>query len=220
MSESAQFILSLSVLFAATIGAIRFRKMDPSYYPFVYYVCSALVIEIVVYILIQKKMFQTIGFLKNAYAFIEFCLLTWLFNNWGLFKRQKNLFLAILVFFFVLWLSTLFIRGYAKSNLTFYIVYSFVLIFFSISSFNRMVVNDRKNIFTNARFWICLGIIIFYTYFIVSNTARLSVLKPKVSQHFIDSLFEINIYSNLLVNLLYVMAVIWIPRKKNISTLF
>jgi hypothetical protein len=28
------------------------------------------------------------------------------------------------------------------------------------------------------------------------------------------------VYSNLLVNLLYAVAIIWIPRKKNFTTLF
>jgi hypothetical protein len=220
MSDTTRFILSLSIVFAAIIGVIRFKKMDPAFHPFVYYACLGLITEIIIYILVGKEMYQTIAIWANVYGLAEFFLLTWLFHNWGLFKKRKKIFVFIIAFFFFLWFITMLIGGYQKINFYFFIIYSFTLIFFSISSFNRMVVNDRKNIFSNARFWICLGIIIFYTYFILINTAKLSFLKPHLTKYFIDNLQAINRYSNLLVNLLYAIAVIWIPRKKNITTLF
>jgi len=194
--------------------------MDRSYRPFVYYACLSLLFEIVTYILVEKKMYTITGILTNAYGFTEFCLFTWLFHNWGLFKRKKKVFVFIIAFFFLLWFFTLFIRGYEKLNAYFFIFYSFILIFFSISSFNRIIVNERKNIFTNARFWICIGIIIFYTYFILINISSLSFLKRHLTKNFTEDVFSINIYSNLLVNLLYAIAVIWIPREKNTMTLF
>jgi hypothetical protein len=220
MSDTTIFILSLSIGFAAIIGIIRYRKIDSSYHPFIYYACLALFIEMVNYVLIEKEMYKTLVVLRNVYGFVEFFLLTWLFHNWGLFKRKKITFIYIIVFFFLLWFTTLFIKGYAKVNYYFFIIYSFVIISFSISAFNKMVVNDRKNIFTNARFWICIGIIIFFTYFILINTAQLTSFKKVVSKSYINNLFSINIYANLLVNLLYAIAVIWMPRKKNIITLF
>src|SRR5450432_1270302 len=220
MSDTTIFILSLSIASTAIIGLARFGKMDISYHPFVYYACLATLIEVVDYILVEKGMYDAFCLLTNIYSFAEFFLLSLLFHNWGLFKRKKKVFATIISFFFLLWFVTLFTRGYTKMNYTFFIIMSFIIIFFSISSFNRMIVDDRKNIFTNAKFWICIGIVIFYTYFILVNTARLSFFNTHLTKHFTDSLFSIRIYSNLLVNLLYAIAVIWVPRKKNIMTLF
>jgi amino acid permease len=98
--------------------------------------------------------------------------------------------------------------------------YSFALIFFSVSTFNKVVVHERGNIFRNPKFLICLGIIIFYTFFILVNVTSLSVFKQNVSKSFRANLQQINVYTNLLVNLLYAVATLWIPRKQNFTTPF
>src|ERR1700733_6482909 len=145
MSDTTIFILSLGIAITAIIGIARYRKIDVSYHPFVYYACLATLIEVVDYILLEKEMYGTFSFLTNVYAFAEFFLLSLLLHNWGLFKRNKNVFVLIMAFFFLLWVVTLFIRGYDKMDYTFFIIMSFTIIFFSISSFNRMIVDDRKN---------------------------------------------------------------------------
>jgi magnesium-transporting ATPase (P-type) len=103
--------------------------------------------------------------------------------------------------------------------LYFFILYSFALIFFSVSTFNRMVVNERSSIFKNPKFWICLGVIIFYSFFIVYSSTGVTFMYVP-SKEFRRGLQDIMVYSNLLVNLLYAVAVIWIPRKKNFTSLF
>ena len=214
------FILSLSISFAAILGVIRFRKMDTAYHPFIYYTWLSLMIEIAVFVLLSFEMDDSVGVLLNISALTEFYLLASLFLNWGLFKRNKKFFYATIAFFFLLYFSTIFERGYNKRNHLGSIANSFGLIFFSISAFNTMILNERINIFKNAKFWICIGIVIFYTCSILVSTGRVSFVKQHLSQDFIDSVWQIKAYSNLLVNLLYAVAVIWIPRKKNIITLF
>jgi hypothetical protein len=65
-----------------------------------------------------------------------------------------------------------------------------------------------------------LGIIIFYSFFIVTVSTGISLFMHNVSIEFRKGLQAISVYSNLLVNLLYAVAVIWIPRKKNFTSLF
>ena len=214
------FLLSLSILFAAILGVIKFRKMDPAYHPFVYYCCLAVLVEILVYILLLNDMKYIVGTVYNFFALAEFYLLTRMFHNWGLFKRKKNTFTGIIVLSFLLFACTLYIRGYNKINYFSKIVNSFALIFFSISAFNRMIQNERNNIFKNAKFWICIGMVIFFTYYILVNTEQLSFLNIKRTKAFEDKVWLINAYSNVFVNLLYAVAVIWIPRKKNFTSLF
>jgi hypothetical protein len=99
-------------------------------------------------------------------------------------------------------------------------LYAFALIFFSVNTFNKMVVHERTSIYRNPKFWICLGIIIFYSFFIVVFTTGLSLFEHSMSTVFRSELWKISVYSNLLVNLLYAAAVICIPRKKNYTSLF
>lgn len=193
--------------------------MDPAYHPFVYYCCLSLLVEIPVYVLLLHNMDYIVATIYNLFALAEFYLLTRMFYNWGLFKRNKKIFILIITFSFLLFACTLSIRGYTKTNYFARIVDSFALIFFSISAFNKMILNERNNIFKNAKFWICIGLVIFFTYSILVNTEQLSFLNIKRTKDFEDKVWMINAYSNLFVNLLYAVAVIWIPRKKNIITL-
>jgi hypothetical protein len=218
MNPSIEFILSMSIIFPLIIGIVRWKVIDSSYYPFLYNMLAGLIVEIIIKILNNPT-----GITKtvNIFSLIDFCLFAWLFHNWGLFNQNKRIFLITIFTACTVWVYiTFFVTRFQHMNNPFMLIYSAALIFLSVTTFNKIVVQQRINIFTNARFWICIGIIIFYSFFILTRATDLStgVLKH-VSRSFKDNLQLINTYSNLLVNLLYAVAVIWIPRKKNITTL-
>lgn len=215
------FVLSQSILIAFIIGIVRFRKIDPAYYPFVYYTGAAVLMEILarVFTLYRRPDLHLPAL--RIYSIVEFYLFTWLFHNWGLFNRRKTVFFSLLVIFFILWVvSSFIIHDINEQNFSFLVVYSFALIFFSVNTFNKVVVHERGNIFTNPKFLICLGIIIFYTFFTLVNVTSLSVFSQNVSRSFRINLQQINVYTNFLVNLLYAVAILWIPRKQNFTTPF
>jgi hypothetical protein len=221
MIEAVHFILSLSIVFALIIGIVRFKNINSSYYPLIYNAAVAFIIEILVQILMQGGYIGALEVSLNIFSFLDFFLFAWLFYNWGLFGRSRKTFIYLIGGFLVVWLVTIFIMGGITSpNYLFRIIYSFALIFFSVSTFNKVVVNDRGSIFKNPKFWICIGIIIFYAFFILVCVTRYSLFKYRVSLIFRVRLQEIGTYSNLLVNLLYAVAILWIPRKKNFTTLF
>jgi hypothetical protein len=219
-SSTVRFILSLSIGFAVIFGIVRFRRIDPSYYPFLFNCFAALSVEILNRFLNVTGQPYAFTFVLNVFSYIDFFFFLWLFHNWGLFDRKKSTFVTISVVFFVIWVVTnIIFTSFIKNNLYFFILYSFALIFFSVSTFNRMVVHERSSIFKNPKFWICLGIIIFYSFFIVYSSTGVTFMYVP-SREFRRGLQAIMVYSNLLVNLLYAVAVIWIPRKKNFTSLF
>lgn len=219
--DTVHFVLSQSILIAFIVGIVRYRKIDPAYYPFLYYAGAAVLMEILARIFTLYNRPDLHLPALHVYSYIEFCLFTWLFHNWGLFNRRKAVFISLLGIFFVLWvISSFFIHNFTEQNFSFLVVYSFALIFFSVNTFNKVVVHERGNIFRNPKFLICLGIIIFYTFFTLVNVTSLSVFKQNVSRSFRVNLQQINVYTNFLVNLLYVVAILWIPRKQNFMTPF
>lgn len=222
MSESLQFILSLTISLAVIIGIVRFQKIDRAYYPFIYYITLMLVVEIVVKLLAESGANDFIRTMMNIYTLVEFSLLAWMFHAWGLFNRNKTFFIALMIVFFVAWFfTTIIIESIVYgNNFYFRVLYSFALVLFAVSTFNKMVINHRGSIFQNAQFWICLGIIIFFTFFLLANATKLSLVRHTISKDFKVNLQEIIVFSNLLVNFLYVVAVLWIPRKKNFMTSF
>ena len=219
MGNTVSFILSLSVVFSVIIGIVRWKVIDSSYYPFICNLIVGLLVEIInashPYSVVTVKTL-------NIFSFIDFFLFAWLFHNWGLFNHNKKRFLMIVCAFGIAWLFiTFFLNKFSNINNLFLLIYSAALIFLSVTTFNKIVVQQRINIFTNARFWICIGIIIFYSFFILTRATDLSTgVLTHVSKSFKLNLQLINSYSNVLVNLLYAVAVIWIPRKKNITSLF
>lgn len=218
MNPSLEFILSMSIVFPLIVGIVRWKLIDPSYYPFIYNLLAVLLAEITIRLLNGSS---SVVKSVNVFSLVDFCLFAWLFHNWGLFNGNRKIFLLVLALAGTVWTyTTFFVTGFRQMNNPFLLIYSAALIFLSVTTFNKIVVQQRINIFTNARFWICIGIIIFYSFFILTRATDLStgVLKH-VSKSFKDNLQLINTYSNLLVNLLYAVAVIWIPRKKNITTL-
>jgi hypothetical protein len=218
MNDTIRFILSLSIAPAVIMGMVRYRKMDASYHPFLYYTWFVLLFEILVYLLSTQKAYNTLGVLFNLYAFVEFVLLTWIFHKWGLFKRNRAIVFSIMIIFFFIWVFTIFyFKGIYKKSNHFAIAYSFALIFYSISSFHRLVIQEYRSIFINAKFWICTGVIIFYSYFVIGSSVRLLIQRSKANVKFFEQLQEIDVYSNLLVNILYAIAIIWIPNKKKNS---
>jgi hypothetical protein len=221
MDATLRFILSLSIGIAVILGIVRFRRIDPSYYPFLFVCFAALAAELLHRTLMENGLPKSLFFLLNIYSYVDFFLFLWLFHNWGLFNRKRSAFIAIAGVFFVAWVATniIYTSFINKVNLYFFILYSFALIFFSVSTFNRMVVHERNSIFKNPKFWICLGVIIFYSFFIVYSSTGVTFMYVP-SKEFRRGLQAIMTYSNLLVNLLYAVAVLWIPRKKNFTSLF
>ncbi len=166
------FLLSMSIAFSVIIGIVRWRVIDPSYYPFIYNVCIVLLVEI--FNALHPYSTLTIETL-NIFSLIDFILFAWLFHNWGLFNHNKKQFLMIIGAFALAWvIITFFVTGFSNINNPFLLIYSFALIFFSVTTFNKIVVQQRINIFTNARFWICMGIIIFYSFFMLTRATGLS----------------------------------------------
>jgi len=216
MNDTVRFVLSLSIVFAVLIGIVRFRKIDKSYYPFLYRIFLVLIVEITARVLLVSGEPRNFSAVLNTFSILDFCLFTWLFHNWRLFNGNKTIFLSILGTGIIAWVFiTLVMGNIFTTNFAFRIGYSFALIAFSVNTFNKAVVNDRRNIFRNPKFWICLGIIIFYTFFILVYLVNLSLFRSNISKPFRQNLQEISVFSNILANLLYAVAIIWIPRKKN-----
>lgn len=221
MDDTLRFIFSLSIGFAVIIGIVRFRRIDSSYYPFIFNCIAALAVEVLNWRLTETGHPSAFIFVLNVFSYIDFFLFLWLFHNWGLFNRKKSTFVTIAGIGFLIWIvENVFTTGFVKHNYYFFILYAFALIFFSVNTFNKMVVHERGSIFRNPKFWICLGIIIFYSFFILTVTTGITLLVHKVSIQFRRDLQAIGVFSNLLVNLLYAVAVVWVPRKKHYTSLF
>jgi hypothetical protein len=203
--------LSLIVLIAGIIGAIRYKKIDSAYYPFLYFLWLGGLNEILSLTLIKLGLYSTAN--SNIYVLLEALLLTYFFKQLGIFRRDKTLYIVLMTAHILIWVfEVLLIRGIMESALYARIFFSFAIVLMSISCINQMLTSQRTPLKKNALFIICIGFIIFFTYKVLVNSFWLYGLKQ--SRSFVLNIYTILIYINLFCNLIYALATLWIPRKQ------
>jgi hypothetical protein len=203
--------LSLSVLIAGVIGAIRFKRIDPVYYPFLFFLWLGAFNDALGLILLRFGFYTIIN--SNIYVLFEAILLTYFFNRLNIFKRTPNIYIILLTAHLLIWIfEVFFLRGIEQSALYARIFFSFSIVLMSITYINQMLTSQKVPIRKNALFIICIGFIIFFTYKVLVNTFWLYGLKK--SKSFVLNIYTILIYINLFCNLIYALATLWIPRKQ------
>ena len=210
-------IFSFSIVLAAIIGWIRFKKINPTYYPFVICIWIGLFNEIISYIVIKAGHSNAIN--SNIYVLIESILFTLQFKRWGLFQYNKWLFPSLIVLFIITWLA----QNFYISRITFFssefrILYSFALVLMSISQLNKILSREKKSLLKNSIFLICIGFILYYTYKIIVEAFWVYGLNN--SRDFRNNVYLIMAYINLISNLIYAMAILWTPAKHRFSLPF
>ena len=216
MTYELATIFSLSIGIGAIIGLIRFEKINPAYYPFLYCIWIAFFNEVLSYYITRKG--GSNGINNNIYALTESILIVWFFKNMNLFRNVKWLFGVILSSFILVWAGEIiFGKGINQTTSYFRIFYSFVVVIMSGIMLNMQLFRERKNILKNAIFLICLAFLIYYTYKIIVTVFVLYATKEAKTSPFAINLFTILIYINLFINLVYAIAVLWMPSKHRFS---
>src|SRR5205814_10510208 len=93
----------------------------------------------------------------------------------------------------------------------FRIFYSFLISIMSINIINQQLNFEKKNIVKNPIFLICIGFVIYFTYDVIVGLFWLYGLH--MIMHFQLNVAIILVYINLFANLIYALAVLWMPLK-------
>ena len=217
MNELLVLITSFSITIPSIIGWIRFKKINPAYYPFVICIWIGLLNEILSYIVIHTENSNAIN--SNIYVLIESLLFTWQFKKLGIFDRAKPMFTLLVVFFIMIWV----IENFIISRITYFssyfrIVYSFALSLMSINQVNSLIMKEKKQILMNSIFLICIAFILYYIYKVLVEAFWVYGLNN--SRDFRNNVYLILAYINLICNLIYALAVLWMPKKHRFSLPF
>ncbi len=97
----------------------------------------------------------------------------------------------------------------------FRVMYAFVIVLLSIQTIYTQLVLEKRNILMNSIFLICSGFIIYYTYNVIVGLFWLYGLNASIE--FQISIINIMIFINCFVNLIYALAVVWMPTKHRFS---
>lgn len=201
---------SISIIIAAAIGAWRFRDIHPSFRPFIYCIWVGFINELLSIGLIATGHSNALN--SNIYILIEAWLIVWQFYNWGLLRRHRILFPGLLTLITLVWLTENFVMGnLLQFSSWFRIIYSFILVLLSISLLNQQIVIEKEMLLKNPVALICLAFIIYYTYKVLVETFWVYGLIE--SANFQTKVYLIMNYINLFANLIFALAVLWMPTK-------
>ncbi len=210
MSIGLLSFFSLSIFIAGIIAAFRFKKINKIYYPFLYLIWIGCLSEIVSIILAKNHLSSYIN--NNIYVLIESILITMLFKNFTLFNEYKKTFYLIIVSFVLAWVFENLIWGKINNfNVYFGIYNSFIIVLMSITIINKLLVRSMKNIFKNATFLLSIAFVLYFTFQVLIYAFW--IYGVEAQRDFLLKLFSIMIYINLLTNLIYSLAISWMPRK-------
>ena len=203
-----------SIFLATIIALFRFRVIHPMFYPFIFCQWVGAANEVFSHFLILNGQYTIIN--SNIYVLVESFFLVWLFRELGTI-RSKRSFVALLLLLTGVWLAENVVFGSVVLYSRFFrIFYSFVIVFLSINTINKMIFSQRR-LLRDACFLLCLAFIIYFTYKALACSFVLS--KELERTTFLLYIFHIMTYVNFITNLLYALVVLWMPGKPNYSQL-
>lgn len=203
-----------SISIAVIIGLLRFPKIHRDYRPFIFIIIASLISEVISSILISYRTSNAIA--VNLMGLADGSLWLWQFRKWKAFDTQKLYYPIAAILMITAWIVENILLGRLSSFSSLYAIgFSFSIVFLSIGQVNRQITDEKDNLLLNAKFLICSGAILFYTYRILVECFYL--LDIRKSDSFLINVFNILALVNLIVNLLFAFAIIWIPTRQKFS---
>lgn len=216
MSQTLVAISGFSIALAAIFGAFRFRQIGSGYYSFIILAWIALANETISFLLIRAGHSNAVN--SNIYVLLESLLILYFFHEQGLLRGKTRLVAILWTGYIVLWITeNFFLSSLNRFHSYFIIAYSFITVLLSINQVNRLISSEKGMLLRNACFLICIGFILFNTCKVLIEIFWVYGLNA--SREFRIQVYRIMAWVNLLVNLIFAIAVLWIPRKREYTLL-
>lgn len=211
MSFSLNVLFSLTIGIGAIIGWVRFHKTDPAFVPFICLLTVGLINEITGIGIAKAGYSNAITF--NLYSLAESLLITWQFKRWGLFEKEIKFYYVLQASYIAGWTAEYILKDESRLfNSYFIIIHSVIIVLMSISQINRMLFSVSRYLLKEPVFLICMGMSIYFTYAVLVEAFWVYGLNQSVL--FRLGIYEILSYINLFTNLIFAIASLCIPLKK------
>jgi hypothetical protein len=204
-----EIALNYSILIAAIIGIIRFKSIIRDYYPFIFIIWLGVFNETLSLVLIFTLGRNTIN--SNIFVLLEYLLIVYQFYKWNNKKGLKKYVILALLGLAVWSADNLVLNSITHNNSLFRAFYSFLVVFFSIDQVNKLVIYERGPLFKNPMFIICITFLLYYGF--KAFVESYNMFHLGLSKTLLRDLWIILYFVNGIANLLYALAVLWIPTK-------
>jgi hypothetical protein len=211
MDFTLETVSGYSIIVAVIYSLLRKSKMDSVYIPFLALIWVGFVNEFISDLSI--KYFRTNAPNGNIYVLAEALFIMWQFKKWRLFNKPI-VYIVLSGSFLLVWLCECFLFSSIYRFFTYYrIYYSFVVVLMSIQMVNELITTEQKSIIKNPAFLICVGFILYFTVKVLVEIFYIYGLMLSGSE-FRRRIYKISVFVNIFSNLIFTLAVLWMPRKQ------
>ncbi len=209
--------LGFLIIIPAIAGWVRYKNINPAFYPFLIWIWVGLINESIGLIMMLRGYYNIMNF--NIFLLIQSLLILNLFRRWRLFKPEKTYYLFFVIFI-IAWLGeTVFISKLTNAfNSYFLIFHSFVIVLMSISTINMLLMKERALLVKNSIFLNCGAFVIFFTLSVLTETFWAYGLK--LSPSFTNGINHIIVIANTFCIFVYTLAIVWMPKKQPFTLQF
>ena len=199
--------ITLIILYA------RRKAITLVYRPFAVYLLVAFLGEAIIRNAVVSGQHSAVY--ANCYVLIEFPVFLWMYYTWSSHKNAL-LFLALFFVGVVVWIYDNFIfSNITITNSVYRIYYSLVLILCSINQTNKILFSDHGRVWKNAIFMVSTVSIIYYSFRVFIES--LFLFQAEMSNEFMSYVFLIMVIVNFFSHLVYTLAVLCIPARKEFT---
>lgn len=203
-------VFSLTAGAGALIGWVRIKKTDPAYLPFIVLLTAGFLTELISLIVLANGYSNAVYY--NLFTLAEAMLVTQLFYRLGLFRTKKR-YVLVQLFYLLFWMCEgVYHRSLASIHSYFIVSYSTILVVLSIDLLHDVLFQTPYQLYRNPVFLITMGLIVYFTYSIIVELFWFYGLNQ--SSEFRIGIYEVFSYINLFTNILFILATLWIPLKR------
>jgi len=208
MLNTVVTIIATAICIAGVLGAIRYRKTDRIFYPFIYLCWLATVVELSGSLRLYPMSYTVYVF--NIYSIAEYTLITWLMLRWRVISRPA--FWLITGGLTLGWILEFLIFDRITHGASYFnIAYALVIVFMSVRCLGWRLMVERGNLLKSPYVIICSAFILYFT--TAAIVVAFWLYGMYGSADFVNAVVLFHYIVNLVANLTYAIAILCMPRK-------
>jgi hypothetical protein len=202
-------VINYSIFISVIISVFRIKIVDKKYYPFIFYLWLWFSNEVISDIFIYY--FKTNALNNNLYLLLFPLILIYQFRVWNAFSL--NIYYLIQGLLIITWvIENLFYSILWSFNSYASLFSYFLIVFISIKYLAKKVLAANRVDYNLVIFLLCFGFVFKYIAGILIEVFWIYGLKS--SDVFLLSVYRLNTFVNLVVNILFAVCVLLIPPKR------
>ena len=204
------FIMAMSCAPPALLGLYRYKRVEPAFHPFILTLVFSLFTELAIKVMKERENYTLYFPLANFYILVNVLLFYFFF--WKV-KVITPLYKRAFIFGFILCSVA---GGFVNNPLRAFpyytaVLFSVYILAVAVKLLSMQVFETRVHILRNPLFYIAAGALLFYAMSIFSTLLGIAVTGNANLDWYVYVAEKI---VNVFHYLLFLLAVLWIPRKK------